>query len=203
MNSPVVNACDHLAPSKARILRIEINNPGLPGNLTDIITSRKEGESSSDYLFRRRVFGEEHDKAVRIFLGVPKDQHGTFLKYIQKYYELKKKYVRNVLGYGNFILAEDIESFVSDAGAFNRELRELRQSVRLFLNDRFKILWSDILRFNPRLKYATFILSEHLVRDEKFRYAVSHMREPFRGNPSVEDLLDPSAALSAADSAAV
>ena len=189
MNVPKFNACAYLTPSKAKILRIEISKPGLPGDLTEIITARKKGEYWADHLFRRRVFGEEHDRAVRSFLGVPRDESGTFLKYIQKYNGLKNKYVRNVFCYGNFILAEDVEPFVMDAEAFNRELRELCQNVRMFLNDRFEILWDDILRFNPRLKYAMFILSEQFANDDKFRRAVSHMREPFRGNPSVEYLL--------------
>ena len=70
-----------LRPSNARILRIEISNPGLPASLTDLITSKKLNSFRSDFLYRRQIFREEHDQAVRTFLGIPKEDPGTFVKY--------------------------------------------------------------------------------------------------------------------------
>ena len=178
-----------LRPSNARILRIEISNPGLPASLTDLITSKKLNSFRSDFLYRRQIFREEHDQAVRTFLGIPKEDPGTFVKYYREYIALKGKYVRNVLGYGNFMLSKDLPNFLVEAEAFKKELDDLRLKVRCYMNDELHLPWNDILRFNPRLKYATFLLSESLVRDEDFRWHVANMREPFRESHDVDDLL--------------
>ena len=178
-----------LRPSNARILRIEISNPGLPASLTDLITSRKANSFACELLYRRQLFQEEHDQAVRTFLGVPKEDPSTFVKYYREYIALKGKYVRNVLGYGNFMLSKDLPEFLVEAEAFKKELDDLRLKVRCFMNDKLNLPWKDILRFNPRLKYATFLLSESLVRDEDFRWHVANMREPFRESQDVDDLL--------------
>ena len=178
-----------LRPSNARILRIEISNPGLPASLTDLITSKKLNSFRSDFLYRRQIFREEHDQAVRTFLGIPKEDPGTFVKYYREYIALKGKYVRNVLGYGNFMLSKDLPDFLVEAEAFKKELDDLRLKVRCYMNDELRLPWNDILRFNPRLKYATFLLSESLVRDEDFRWHVANMQEPFRESHDVDDLL--------------
>lgn len=178
-----------LKPSKAKILRIEINNPGLPDSLTDLITSKKVNSYKSEFLYRRQIFQEEHDKAVRRYLGVPDDSTSTFEKYVNRYIELKKKFVRNILGYGNFILSVQLPQFVLEAESFSMVLDDLRLKVRLFLRDQLRLNWNDILRFNPRLRYATFILSESLTRNMDFRRQMECMREPFNEAQDVDDLL--------------
>ena len=178
-----------LKPSNARILRIEISNPGLPASLTDLITSKKVNSYRSEFLYRRQLFKEEHDHAVRTFLGMPREDPGTFVRYYGKYIALKGKYVRNVLGYGNFMLSKDLSEFLVEAVALKKELDDLRRSVRCYMNDELHLPWKDILRFNPRPKYATFLLSESLVRDEDFRWHVANMREPFRESQDLDYLL--------------
>ena len=101
----------YLIPSKARILKIEISNPGLPANLTDLITSREKKSRKTNWRYRRQVFADHHEHEVRRQLHIPKDAKSTFGEYIQKYYDLKGKYVRNVLNYGNYIRAKDVSSF--------------------------------------------------------------------------------------------
>jgi len=93
-----------MKPSRARILRIEISNPGLPESLTDLITSRRVDTYRREFLYRRRIFQDEHDRMVRSFLGVPTDARCTFEKYVLRYTELKRTYVRNILCYGNFTI---------------------------------------------------------------------------------------------------
>ena len=178
-----------LMPSRARILRVEINNPGLPDSLTDLITSKKVNSYQCEFLYRRRIFQEEHDQAVRRYLGVSYDAKWTFEKYVKQYIALKKKYVRNVLCYGNFLLSADLPQFMLEANAYSQELDDLRLKVRLFLRDKLHLKWDDILRFNPRLRYATFLLSEDLVRSKDFRRQMSHMREPFNASQDVDYLL--------------
>jgi len=183
------NYTSMLKPSKARILRIEISNPGLPDSLTDLITSKKVDSHVSEFLYRRQVFQEEHDTAVRHYLGVPDDAECTFGKYVVRYIDLKKRYVRNVLCFGNFIHFKSLPQFLQEAKDFEKELDDLRLKVRLFLNERFNLKWNDILRFNPRLRFATFLLSESLVKDDDFRRQVLHMKEPFNESQDVDDLL--------------
>ena len=115
----------YLIPSKARILKIEISNPGLPANLTDLITSRELNSYKRDRLFRRQVFKDEHDCEVRKQLRIPNDAKSTFGEYIQKYYDLKKKYVRNVLNYGNYIQMKGVPAFLKEVEALNAVYREL------------------------------------------------------------------------------
>ena len=177
----------YLMPSKARILKIEISNPGLPANLTDLITSRELKSSKRNRLYRRQVFKDEHDYEVRRQLHIPNDVKSTFGEYIQKYYDLKRKYVRNVLNYGNYIHANCVPAFLREVGALNMVYRDLCGKVRKILSPLAE--WKDVLLFNPRVKFAIFIVSQQQVDDKYFRYELSSMRIPFDGNPSVEELL--------------
>jgi hypothetical protein len=177
----------YLLPSKAKILKIEISNPGLPANLTDLITSRELNSYKRNRLFRRQVFKDEHDYEVRKQLHIPNDAKSTFGEYIQKYYDLKRKYVRNVLNYGNYIRAKDVSSFLHEVETLNELYRGLCGQVRKILTPLAD--WKDVLLFNPRVRFAMFIISEQQVSDEHFRYELSAMRIPFDGNPTVEELL--------------
>ena len=178
-----------LIPSQARILRVEIGNPCVPLYLTGLTTTTKVNAGEGDFLYRRQIFEEEHEEAVRRLLGVFDEHECTFERYIKKYVEIKKKYVRNVLGYGNFMLSEDLPQFLQEAGDLKKELDDLRLKVRNFLRDELHLPWIDILRFNPRLKYATFLLSKGVVRDDEFRWHIANMLKPFRGLNSVDYLL--------------
>ena len=177
----------YLIPSKARILKIEISNPGLPANLTDLITSRELNSYKRNRLFRRQVFKDEHDCEVRKQLHIPNDAKSTFGEYIQKYYDLKKKYVRNVLNYGNYIQMKGVPAFLKEVEGLNAVYRELCGRVRSILMPLAD--WKDVLLFNPRVRFAMFIISEQQFSDEHFRYELSAMRIPFDGNPTVEELL--------------
>ena len=181
-------ACDaHLTPSKARILKIEISNPGLPGNLTDLITSREKDSNKRNWLYRRRVFSDHHEYEVRWQLHIPNDAKSTFGEYIQKYSDLKRKYVRNVLNYGNYIQMKDVPAFLKEVEALNAVYHELCGRVRSILMPIAP--WNDALLFNPRVRYGMFIISQQQASDEHFRYELSAMRITFDGNPTVEELL--------------
>ena len=158
-------ASDMLKPSKARILRVEISNPGLPGNLSELTTSKPLPNSNSkrNRLVLRHVFDESHDRATRRMLGKSEDERFTFGEYVDRYSKLKGKYVRNVLGYGNFIRDQDVCNFVAEANAFHKELRGLCLKVRAFLRDDLHLFWNDILLFNPRVKYSLFILTSNVL----------------------------------------
>lgn len=174
--------------SRAKILRIEICNPGLPPSLTGFTTSTKIN-AKGEFVLRRRIFTPEHDKAVRNMLGVVDKSQCTFDKYILPYVLLKARYVRSVSGYGSFILVDDLPQFISDATEIKNEFDDLRQKVRDFLKDELHLQWIDILHFNPRLRYSTYILNEGLANDDDFRWNISHMMKPFRGSPSIDRLL--------------
>ena len=174
-------------PSKANILKIEISNPGLPANLTDLITSRELNSYKRNRLYRRQVFKDEHDYEVRRQLHIPNDAKSTFGEYIQGYYDLKRKYVRNVLNYGNYIRTNCVPMFLQEVGALNSVYRELCGKVRKILTPLAE--WKDVVLFNPRVKFAIFIISQQQVCDKDFRHELMSMRIPFDGNPSVEELL--------------
>ena len=130
--------------SRAKILRIEICNPGLPPSLTGFTTSTKIN-AKGEFVLRRRIFTPEHDKAVRKMLGVVNKSQCTFDKYILPYVLLKARYVRSVSGYGSFILVDDLPQFISDATEIKNEFDDLRQKVRNFLKDELKAYGPKVL----------------------------------------------------------
>jgi len=167
-----------ICPSKAEIVRLEIALVDLPGDISEMTT--RVNTQGGD-LFH--PFTEDDDLALRKFLGVSREARGTFLAQYDEFLDLRRRFVYNINGYGNFLKIDDIHDFVEEASRLNQEFTSLRLKVMGFLEERCKGRRVSlgrggeigyhrfILRFNPRIKYGLFLLSRKFVQDVSFQKA--------------------------------
>jgi len=162
-----------LCPSRAEILRLDIKLVDCPGTLLEM---RYEENG-----VRKAVFSKDDDIAVRKVLG--RDESApTFSAEIQHYLDLEKKFKLSVWGYGAFVRIRDLEHLSCEVESFNCTLRELKINVLQFLRSRCKsrVPYRRILRFNPRVKMETYLLSRAFVNDRQFQRAVEIACEKHR-----------------------
>jgi len=175
-----------LIPSRAKILRLDMRLLGCPGTLTDLY-SEVGGES-------RPIFTKEDVLAVRKLLGRDDLKRGEFVPEYDLYLDLCKRYYIPIYGYGTFVHADSVEALYREVDRFNAGAVELRKNVCGLLHERYtsctdRDMHPLILRFNPRIKANTYILSESFVEDKAFRRGLEIALEKLKINMTVQGIL--------------
>lgn len=165
-------------PSNARLLRLEIALVGLPGNISDMTTEKLHTSvgKNSRGTGRVHISSTDDDTAIRKMQMLPQECEWTFKPQYDEFLALRKGFVCSVPGFGAFIKQEDVAEFVEKTDEFNARLRVLRIAVMKLLEKRYAgrseadnvVYHKFILRFNPRVRYGIFLLSQEYVSDKYF-----------------------------------
>lgn len=170
--------------SRAVILRLDLRLVDCPGELTDMWTEEKG--------VRRRIFTDDDIQAVRKMLGRADEERGTFASEYKYFEALRTLYAVPVFGYGNFVLAKNLANLYDNVDGLNKQLSELRHKVCGLLEDRYGHgieMHRKILRFNPRVKLGTYILTEAFAHDKCFQRAVEIACYKLRRKETMPELL--------------
>lgn len=154
---------NYVSPSEIRLHRLELELKDLPGWL-------REMRTEDEHHVMKPFLTLDDERVVRKALGIMREKEATFQRQIDAFYRLRERFAFPVRGFGNFVFKDQIEDLFAEVISMNNELSELRRRVLgvllpLYRNDQMR---RKIMRFNPRVAVATFILPESFA-DELFR----------------------------------
>lgn len=170
MSAKLTSSENYDSPSEIRLYRLELELKDLPGWL-------REMRTEDEHHVMKPFLTINDERMVRKVLGIVREKEATFQSQIDAFYRLRERFAFPVWGFGNFVFKDQIQDLFAEVTSMNNELSELRRRVISILlpyyrNDQMR---RKIMRFNPRVTVATFILPESFT-DEPFRKAAIKAR---------------------------
>jgi len=178
------SVCDFCLPSSARILRLEMSLLDCPGKLTDL-RYMEDGTT-------KQTYSDADELAVRKILKRVDMSQAVFADEVERYLALERKYRIAVWGYGSFVSKDMVAELYHEVEKLNSEYQKLRLIVLGEMDSRHQGLKEHQrnLRFNPRIRFGTYILTKELVANPMFQRAVEIACVKQRLQTSMNWLLD-------------